>query len=181
MIDGKKFEFVGANTTSTGFLPLFLQLVQGNYCQGLKEIEFQKKENGLVLTFYEKDETHLLNTSFDKPETSVISSHGEVFTVSSIAKLTENEDGILVLKVDCDFLETPFSRCFKFFFDGDAPFSIFSETPGNEFSRIANVVAKTAVPNIEIMGNVFAKLDGDYFDIKFEKAFTPKLTMKEIK
>jgi hypothetical protein len=180
MIDSKKFEFSGANAASTGVLPLFLQLMQGNYTQGISSVEFHKRSDGLVITFNEKDETHLLNAGFNKPQTSVITSHGETFTVLSCAYLTENEDDILTLKIDCDFLETPFSRRFKFFFDGDTVFAVFSEVPGNNFSQIANVVAKTTIPNIQIMENVFTKFDGDYFDVKFEKAFSPKLSMKEI-
>ena len=179
-IDGKVFEFSGNNTTSTGFYPLLLQLLQGNYSEGLLSVDFKRNKNGLIVHFNEKDETHTLNVGFIKPEASVINSHGEFFTVYAVGCFTENEDGIPTLRIDCDFIETPFSRCYKFYFNNQSPYAIFTETPGNDISRIASVVTKTSAPHFEIMGSVVTKFDGDYFNFKFEKAFSPKLFMKEI-
>ena len=120
-----------------------------------------------------------MNVGFTSPETSVINSHGEFFTVFANGQFSENEDGIPTLKIDCDFIETPFSRCYKFYFDSENPYAIFTETPGNDISRIASVVTKTAAPHFEKMGSVVTKFDGDYFNFKLEKAFSPKLSMKE--
>ncbi len=181
MLDGKRFSFSGSNATSTGIMPLLLQLMQGNYTKGLTEIDFKKRDDKLEISFIENDETHKLNVGFSEPVKSIVSCHNEVFTLLSIGHFTENEDGIPTLMVDCDFMETPFSRCYKFYFDKATPYAIFSEAPGNDISRIASVVSGTMMPNIEKMGNMVTKFDGDYFNVKFDKAFSPRMVMEEIK
>ncbi len=178
-INGKFFEFKGPNAASAGFAPLLLQLIHANYTHGTNCIRFRKVDGRLVMDFFEEDECHTFPIGFGETEQCVIFLHDEPFTIAASGNFAENEDGIPVLKIECAFLETPFTRVFKFFFDAQYPYAIFTEVPGNDISRIANVVASTVMPNVEKMESVFTKIDGDYITNKLEKAFAIRLSMTE--
>ena len=178
-INGRRFAVDSANSASTGFAPLVLQIVQGNYTKGLKSIYFLREENSVCVSFAEQDETHKISVGFESPDKSTVRFHGEPFLVISQGRFTENEDGIPVLIIDCDFAETPYSRRYKFFFDCDDIHAEFSETPAEMLPQALPNILTTLVPKSEKFGSAFAKIDGDYVSIKFEKAFSQKLRLSE--
>lgn len=179
-IDGRRFAVEGANAASAGFAPMVLQMVQGNYTKGLKEIEFFRKDKGLSIAFTEQDETHEIAVGFGSPEKSVAVFHGEPFNVLSEGRFTENEDGVPVLLVNCEFTETPYSRRYKFFFDCDDIRAEFSEQPAEMLPKAMPKIFSTLMPKSERLGTAFSKLDNDYISLRFEKAFAQKLKLSEI-
>lgn len=179
-LDGRHFEIRSQNRASVGFMPLLLQIIQGNYTQGLKSIWFRRSETGLFAEFIEEDEIHRIEIGFDFPLTSKICFHGEYYSVAAKGRFSENEDGVPVLIIECEFLETPYSRNYKFFFEKGNYFAVFKESPGIEFaSDTANIISLLGA-NGQRLENIFAKIDGDYLGAKAEKAFLAKLLLKEL-
>ncbi len=176
----RAFKVESQNGISTGLSPIFMQLVQGNYTSGLKEIGFFKSGNILEAVFYENQENHILRVGFEKPEISVITFKNEAFTVSIQGKFGTNEDRIPILTIDCDFLETPYQRRFKFYFDENDYYAVFEETPAKDFARNISQLSIITGENGQKIQNIFSKLDGDYFSIKLENTFTRKLILSEI-
>lgn len=179
-IDGRRFAAESANAASAGFAPLVLQMVQGNYTKGLKSIEFFRKGNGLSVVFTEQDESHEIAVGFGSPEKSVAVFRGEPFCVLSEGRFTENEDGVPILIVNCEFTETPYSRRYKFFFDSDDLRAEFSEQPAEMLPKAMPKIISTFMPKSERLETAFSKLDSDYISLKFEKAFAQKIKLSEI-
>jgi len=180
-IDGKQFVFSGANTSSAGFAPMTLQLIQGNFTKGLKSIGFQKNGNNLNLVFSEADEEYRLTIGFDRAVSNQISIHGEKYAINAFGKFATNEDGIPILRVDCYFVETPYDRTYKFYFNNDESYAVFTEEPGGMLAKNPRVLFGLLGQSGQTIENLLSKVDGDYLAIKFEKVFSPRLAMKELK
>ena len=174
-IDGKVFYTDCPNSQSTGFAPLFLQLIQGNYTKGLESVAFQKSGDGLTAIFREADEEHHIEIGFDKRKRNTVTIHGEPFAVTAKGRFSQNEDGIPVLIIDCDFLETPYTRSYKFFFEEGNYYGIFRESPGTELALNYKTLVGLLGDNGKKLESFFSKVDGDYLGVKFEKAFCPRL------
>ncbi len=179
-INGRQFIFFGANTASTGFAPMTLQLIQGNYTKGLKFVKFQRNGNALDVTFSESDEEHRITVGFDSGIHNTISIHGEKYAVIAMGKFATNEDGVPILRIDCCFAETPYDRTYKFYFNNNEPFAVFTEEPGGMLAKNPRVLFGLLGQNGQTLENLLSKVDGDYLTIKFEKLFSPKLIMKEL-
>jgi hypothetical protein len=108
-------------------------------------------------------------------EKTELSFRGEKFAVCAFARFAENEDGVPVLIVRADFTETPFSRIFKFFFDGGKMTLRAEEAPGAEF------IIKTAGDFIEealagtVVSRLAEKMDIGYVFYKIEKVLAPRI------
>lgn len=179
-IDGKRFGIDSSNGISTGFAPLAMQFIQGNFTFGLLEIGFRRSENGLYMDFLEEDESHTVEIGFDEAITGNVSFHGEIFAVAAKGYFADNEDGIPTLKVVCDFLETPYSRIYKLFFESGNYRCIFCENPAYGVFEKAFEIKQLLGENAEKLESIFSKIDGDYFNVKLEKSIAPKLSLKEI-
>ena len=180
-IDGKHFIFNSKNAVSAGFAPLFLQIIQANFTKGLLSVAFSKNDQLLDIEFEEHDETHRITVGFEKPEKNTVVIHGEPFIVIAQGEFCVNEDGIPVLKVECRFVETPFTRSFKFFFEKGCYHALLSESPGMEISHKPQIFLGLLEESGEKIENLFDKFDGDYLGLKLENAFAPRLTMIEQK
>ncbi len=178
-LDGKTFKFTNPSAASTGFAPLFLQMIQSNYTKGIQSVSFRIDSGNAFIDFNEVDETISLKVGFDKYETSRVSIHGEPYLVSAQATFAENEDGLPVLKINYDFIETPFTREVKMVFEKDNLHVHFAESPGRYISRIASTVVSFLVPYGEQVKTAFDRVDGDYLTLKLDNAFSPKLLMTE--
>ncbi len=179
-IHSRRFAFNGANSNSASFIPLLLQLFQGNYTKGLKEIAFEKNDSALRAIFKENQGEYPIEIGFEQPKENLIDFNGEIYTISVLGEFTQNEDNIPLLKIHCSFLETPYDRCYKFFFDNNEPYAIFSEKPASDLAKNPTKLLSLLGQSRQVIENLLSKFDGDYISIKLEKAFSPKLSMKEI-
>ncbi len=180
-LNGKRFIATSSNAASAGFAPFALQTVQSNYSSGLKSIEFRKQEDGLTVDFAEQNATYSLQVGFGSAIMSSICINDEIYTVNARGRFSENEYGIGILTVECCFLETPYSRSYKFYFDADETFAVFGETPGIQLARNANALITFLAPNAQKLENIISKLDKDYISIKLEKVFAAKIFLEEQK
>ena len=171
------YETDDENSPSFGLMPTILQITQNNYTKGTKSIDFKldREACALDIIFEEADETHVLRAGFTRGEKTELSFHGEKFAVCAFARFAENEDGVPVLIVRADFTETPFSRIFKFFFEGGKMTLRAEEAPGAEF------IIKTAGDFIEealagtVVSRLAEKMDIGYVFYKIEKVLAPKI------
>ncbi len=178
-LDGKVFNFTSASAASTGFAPLFLQMIQSNYTAGLRSIAFRIENGDAFIDFIESDEVIPLKVGFNESKRSIVHIHGEPYLVEVEATFAENEDGVPVLKIIYDFIETPFSRVVKIVFEKDNLHVLFTETPGKDITRIMSAVISFLVPYGEQMKTAFNRIDGDYLTLKLDNAFSPRLNMVE--
>ena len=180
-INGKAFSVIGTNAVSTGFAPLMLQLIQANYTKGLNTVSFKDLGNGsLLMRFEEQDATHDITVGLSQPITNKIMLNDEPYIVTAHGELGSNEEGVGVLTVNCDFIETPYSRTFKFILDPDDYSAVFSEAPGTAFAKNAVDILKSLSPDIGKLENAISRFDRDYLSVKLEKAVLIKLSLKQI-
>ncbi len=131
LLNGKSYEFI---PDGTRLLPLFIQLLQNNYSDGIRKVSFSAENGEFYLTLWEGEEENRLLLSFSgRPRYSVIHSGGESFLTAASACFCRDEDGHPVLKVAIPFLEHSSSRKMKLFFleGGKAELSL-SEAPDPE-------------------------------------------------
>ena len=172
------YEADDENAPSCGLMPTILQITQNNYTKGTKGIDLALDRDACAveITFREADETYVLRAGLLHGEKTELAFRGEKFAVCAFARLAENEDGVPVLVVRVDFTETPFSRIFKFFFEGSRMMLHAEEAPGAEF------IVKTAGDFIEeaISGTpvslIADKIDMGYIFYKIEKVLSPRIT-----
>ena len=172
------YEADDENAPSFGLMPTILQITQNNYTKGTKGIDLALDRDACAveITFREADETYVLRAGLLHGEKTELAFRGEKFAVCAFARLAENEDGVPVLVVRADFTETPFSRIFKFFFEGSRMMLHAEEAPGAEF------IVKTAGDFIEeaISGTpvslIADKIDMGYIFYKIEKVLSPRIT-----
>lgn len=175
-IDGMRLKANSRNSLSVGFAPLTLQAIQGNYASGLSAIEFRKHKDGIEIKFIENAESHTIIAGFDKAVINRVSFNGEIYSVNVRGRFSENEEGVGVLTADCCFLETPYSRSIRFYFDASDCYAVFSETPGLDFARNAGNIIRFLAPNGQRLETVLERFDKDYLIMKWEKAFAAKVT-----
>ena len=179
-IDGKKFKITSYNKISIGIAPIIMQCLQCNYTQGLNEIHFHKNDDFLNISFFEENQTNTVSIGFEHCKLSNICIGNEHFTVSAKGEFCENEDGIPMLKIYCDFIETPYSRCFKFYFQQGKYKAVFDEMPAcglinnqEALNRLISSIGTAAK-------GLISKVDGDYIAVKSRKIFAPELMLEEI-
>lgn len=168
------------NAASFGLMPAILQVSQNNYTKGTEKISFElDRENDIInISFKEKDEKHDLRAGLLRGERSELVFHGEKFAVCAFARYAHDEDMRPVVIVRIDFMETPCSRIFKFYFDGEDMLCRASEAPGADFiAKSANDILDEAIEN-KFVSLIASKLDKDYFRYKFEKVLSPNINFK---
>ncbi len=180
-LNGKVFNAVSSNAISVGFAPSALQILQSNYTSGLKSIKFSATENQFTVDFIEKNVTYSIPVGFGAPIMTNVNINGEYYSVNAQGRFSENEYGVGILTVECCFLETPYARTYKFYFDADDTFAIFSETPGIQLAKNANAMITFLAPNAKKLESIIAKLDKDYISIKLERVFSAKINLEEQK
>lgn len=166
-------------SASAGIMPLGLQTVNNNYTKGLKFIRFEISNGKFYIAYCEKDAIHRFPVGFSKPLSVNMSFHSSVFRVAVSGEFSENEDGIQVLKLRLCFVETPFVRTMKLFFNGDDYVLLFDETPTRRFA-IENIKdIKYTLEEYAILRGTLSKIDDDYLDYKINRTFHPEVVLKK--
>jgi len=160
---------------SIGLLPLCLQSFQNNYTKGLQKIEFTIHDDKFFMDYHENDEVYHLTIGFDHAEYTELTFHGEPYLISARGKFATDEDDCLVLKLQLDFLETPFSRIIKLFFIDSKVILEQSETPGYEFIIQGLSAIKEIYQKKPVIGHAITRFGNGYLLYKFEKVIEPKI------
>ncbi len=154
--------------TKGSLVPRFLQVVHNNYSEGIETIQFVRCQNKLLMTINEGNEVY----GIILPETYQIQTicyHGEEYSIAAKGEAAKNEDGILVLKIDIRFIETPHRRKIKCFVY-DKKISVhFDEEPGwNMIQKALSTVAQA--DSSVLMQGLMTKLDREYIEYKIRSA-----------
>lgn len=163
---------------SIGLLPLGLQAFQNNYTKGLQKIAFTIHDDKFFMDYHENDEVYHLAIGFDHAEYTELTFHGEPYLISARGKFATDEDDRLVLKLQLDFLETPYSRIIKLFFVDDEVSLEQSEFPGHEFTIQSLYTMKEIFQKKPVIGHAITRFDNGYLLYKIEKVIIPKIGLE---
>lgn len=177
-IHQKEFYVNSQNAVSLGFAPLLMQCIQCNYASGLEKILFRKKENTLEMVFFETNEIHNIEVGFENAIINNVEIGGNFFVVAAKGVFCENEFNTPILKIQCEFLETPFSRTFIFYLEENNYYAVFKEQPANMVTENLQRLSEFVSMGGQITESIFSKLDSDYIIAKLRKSFSPTLILK---
>ncbi len=173
-------------TASMGLLPMINQVIQNNYSRGLCSITLSKQIVGnaemLVLTYHESDDIFICNVGmWGVACRTQLYFHGEPYLVAASGTFSSDEDGRAVLKIRCDFLETPSTRFLKLYANADGTYLLKQyEQPGTALIYKAVIDQKLVFAAQPVIGPAMEKIDNDYFDYRIKRTFAPEILMKAI-
>ena len=179
---GKRYSVLDGEPQAVGILPLILQTAENCFSKGFSGIGFDIDKNKHPVLVYNENDVELeIPLGFGCPAVKNIQYKNENFLVSSKAKFTYNEDGVKVLVIRLDFVETPSSRIIKLFFYGENDVVICqSEEPGEEFLLELSDMIISEFTDKPIVGTFLEKFGVDFIEYKVKSVFNAKLTLKQI-
>ena len=177
-IIGKTYRLDAKNI---GVLPLVMSVFHGNFSDGIQKIRFEARGNIIEAVIFKEKETLRIPFSpdgnacyFDFLE------NGEHFYAAAIAKMTQNEDDVPVLKLTIHFLETTSVRHIKFFFHRTKTIVRFSEEPtGIELLETFAPVLEDMANRNKTAKNLMSRFDFGLVEYNVEKLFAPEFTAVE--
>ena len=114
----------------SGLLPILIQVMNGNFEQGINSAAFSVRDGVLIMRIAEDDENYDVPLSFSgTPAYFDLEKRGDIFHVGTFAVLTLDEDEIPVLRVTMCFTETSCTKIFKFIFGSDSVILKVRESP----------------------------------------------------
>ena len=174
---GRRYAVPEKDGAALGLLPLILQVVQNNYASGLRAVSFREAEGVFVVVFHELEEEHAFRVGFDAPAYTDLTFGGEPYRVGVLGRCTQNEDGVPVLVLRIDFIETASTRTVKFFTQGETLRMVLGETPGKGFALRSLGSAKKIAGKLPALGSLLLGSDTDYLEYKIDRVFSPGLTL----
>lgn len=115
------------------FLPMFAQLLNNSYTQGISRIGFEIANERLVLILTEGEEIYKIAVGFQSFEYSSVTIHEENYLVAAMGMFTYDEDSNPVLKISMPFLEHSNGRLLKIHFLENGRVKLrWLELPGKE-------------------------------------------------
>jgi len=178
-LSGKSYSVYNGDHQSVGILPIIVQTVENCYSKGFVGISFEKQDGVDYMTYEESDLKAVIPIDFDNPVLWNLDCRGNNFAVYSKAVFTKNEDGLDVLIITLDFLETASTRIIKIFFE-DEENIIFEqkELPNQKFLiDLANEFL-TEYEDKPIIGFFLEKFGSEFIEYKIEKIFNSRLNLK---
>lgn len=179
ILDGKELVPISESAASAGILPLGLQVTNNNYTKGTKSVKFEISSGKFNVVYREEGAIHRFPVGFSKPVTVNMNFGGSVFRVAVSGAFATNEDGINVLKIRMSFVETPFVRTMKLFFDSGEYLLTLDETPTRRFALENVKEIKYSLEEYAILKGTLSRLDDDYLDYKINRTFHPEILLAE--
>ena len=173
------YETKDEKAASFGLMPVILQVIQNNYTKGVKSISLKpnRKNESVDIIFREEGGEYAFSAGLSRGISAELSFGGEKFIVCSFARFGHDEDGRPVLTVRSDFIETPCSRIFKFYFEEGDMICRAAEAPGAEFIlRCAGDMLEELFAGT-VVSKIADKLDMGYVYYKLEKLFSQELAL----
>ncbi|MBQ9967880.1 MAG: serine hydrolase [Oscillospiraceae bacterium] len=175
---GRRFVTDAPKAPSTGSLPLTLQAVQNCYTKGVQAIAIGGSRETVEIFYEERDTLHHILAGTRAPHIQSMEFGGNVFRVAAYARFTHDEDETPVLRVQLDFLETPFSRILKLYLTPSGMTLRQEETPCMD--KILETVLSDAYPAVKtLIGTVFGTGDLDFLRWRMSVVFAPELEFTE--
>ena len=171
-LSGRSFSLEPAGSR---LLPLFTQLLQGNYSTGIQRISFSETAQGFVMTVEEGEEKNHIPLSFGgEPQYATVTVNRESYLVAASACFAKDEDGNQVLKVLLPFVEHSNGRKLKlFFYPGGRAELRLSETPDpEELLRDLGLLSDSRV--VLWLGRLAAREDGELGEYAIRRTVEPR-------
>ena len=175
-VDGKIYQM---STNKGALVPRFLQAVHNNYSEGMEYISFFRQGRYLMMRVNEGKKVYDMLLGKGEYQFQKMLYHQEEYQVAVEGMAVENEDGILVLKIDLAFLETPHKRLIKCFFFDEGIRICFEEQPGWKLIQDALASVSKMETSIFVQG-LLAKIDPDYMNYKIRAAVETEVKGKLI-
>ncbi len=161
---------------SAGLLPVALQMVENSYSAGLQAISIGGTRLKPEIFYEERNQLHHLICGTRAPVRQDIYWNGNVFRTAVLAKFTHDEDENPVLRVQIDFLETPFTRILKLISTPRGPLVRQEEYPGMDFLTGMLSLMQKNPGSRSLMTAVVGSAEQGFLRWKLEQVFRP--TMK---
>ncbi len=177
---GKRYT---AEMKNISILPVMMSIFHGNFGDRIDKIAFSAKDNVFYVSF--SSEKGAVSIPFSPDGTACyfdLSENGEHFSAASIAKMTQNEDGIPVFKISVYFLESTSVRHIKFFFGRTKTTVRFSEDPtGLDMLATQAPALEEAVNKNKMAKNMLSRFDFGLVEYNVERIFSPSFEITEDK
>lgn len=162
-----------------GVLPRMMQAVQNAYTAGISRVAFRESGEGrMTVTFTEGERDIPVEIEPGKRRECSLPGGGTEWLTAVTARFARDEDGRPVLIMTLEYLETPFSRTFRFYAEGDTMLMRADEKPGKAFLvRFASVMGEDMVKN-PVVESALSRVDRDYVAYKLDALFCPAMEMK---
>lgn len=173
MLDGVSYKMDAENVS---VMPIVPQVMQNIYEVGVDGIgfEYDRKNDRFFVVFDTKKRTERVPVGFGRSEFFDHKLGGEVYKLASSGEMSENEDGIPVLKLRIACLEISSERRIKIFFEKNGSITVkWSELPGRKLIIDSFEYMVKPSLNKPIIGAIASKTDGDYLIYRLDRVIEP--------
>lgn len=177
-LSGLRFTARDENAPSVGLMPVIWQGIQNNYSSGFRSVSFLRSGSAFYMTYSEEKESHLLLIGFGTAADSSLTFGGVPYQVKTLGEFTHDEDGIPLLKLRIDFIETPMTRYIKLYYSGLHKHLRQYERPGSAFIFAKATGLKQELVAQPIIGSTVNMVDDDYLRYRINKKFMPDITIE---
>ncbi len=160
---------------SAGLLPVALQIVENSYSAGLQAISIGGTRLQPEIFYEERNQLHHLICGTKVPMRQNIHWNGNVFHAAVLARFTHDEDEHPVLRVQIDFLETPFTRVLKLISTPRGLLVHQEEYPGMDFLTGTIALMQKNPGARSLMAAVAGSAEQGFLRWKLEQVFSPRL------
>ncbi len=162
---------------SAGLLPVALQTVENSYSAGLQAISIGGTRLQPELLYEERNQLHHLICGTKMPVRQEIHWNGNVFCAAVQAKFTHDEDENPVMRIQVDFLETPFTRVLKLFSTPEGLVLRQEEAPGINFLTGTISLMQKNPGSRSLMAAVVGSAEQGFLRWKLEQVFRPTIKL----
>ncbi len=166
------------DAASVGLLPMMMQTTQNNYASGLSRIAFAVEKDTLVMTYTEREDTHRVDIGFGTACDGEVYFRGEPYRIRTLGRVATNEDGVDVLVVTIDFVETPSTRQLRFYFEEDGVRLRQTEHPGEPLLALFRSELRRSLEKQPLVGAAVEKLDEDYLIYRTRRIWAPEVQLQ---
>jgi CubicO group peptidase (beta-lactamase class C family) len=167
------------NPLACGILPMTEQMLRNTYATGISSIRLVKEGRALFLDVEEIDGIKRIPITIDRWSDTVLHFGKTDYRASAYTTLSQNEDGLRLLKIKLAFPEVASTRKIKLYYKNNSVLVTRSESPGMELIRIFADELEATLKKNKLLSDVVSLLDSDAIFLKLEKRFEPTFTLEK--
>lgn len=167
------------NPLACGILPMTEQMLRNTYATGISSIRLVKEGRALFLDVEEIDGIKRIPITIDRWSDTVLHFGKTDYRASAYTTLSQNEDGLRLLKIKLAFPEVASTRIIKIYYKNNSVLVTMSESPGMELIRIFADELEATLKKNKLLSDVVSLLDSDAIFLKLEKRFEPTFTLEK--
>ena len=172
---GKTFIAADEKCVSVGLLPGAMQALENNYTAGVKKISVLNNGDCLDIVYDEGEVCNTFSVGFDRPKLCTLTFKEQKYLAAVQGRITHDDEENPVLRVNLDFIETPFSRVIKIVLCDGQMVLKQSEIPGSKYVLNTFRHLEELQPGSRIMSAVLGSIDTDYAEFKINGVLSPEV------